>query len=78
MFKIFNIINKKISNNLSRFPNKKNLKKVNTISPKQGKFLVFKSTPDSYHGVSKFKSLTKKRIFLYGSFSLNKPVIWKK
>ena len=77
-FETFNIINKKISNNLSRFPNKKNLKKVNTISPKQGKFLVFKSTPNSYHGVSKFKSLTKKRIFLYGSFSLNKPIIWKK
>tara|TARA_B110000014_G_scaffold260088_1_gene249176 strand:- start:1443 stop:2207 length:765 start_codon:yes stop_codon:yes gene_type:complete len=75
---IFDVVKKKFTNKFPRFPNIKNLKKVNSLSPKQGKFIVFRSTPESYHGVSKFKSHTEKRIFLYGSFSLNNPVHWKK
>ena len=60
-----------------RFPNKKDVRSTHSLIPKKGQFIVFKSTPDSYHGVTRFKSNKKKRIFLYGSFSLNKTVNWK-
>ena len=61
-----------------RFPNIKKLKKFQNLIPTSSTFIFFKSTPNSYHGVSKFKSIKNKRTFLYGSFSLNNKVKWKK
>ena len=72
---IYDIKNKK--KNLGRFPEKKYLKKISNLPPVASTFIFFKSTPNSYHGVSRFKSINK-RIFLYGSFSLNNKVVWKK
>jgi len=68
---------KKKAMDFQRFPNKKDVRSTHSLIPKKGQFIVFKSTPDSYHGVTRFKSNKKKRIFLYGSFSLNKTVNWK-
>jgi len=60
-----------------RFPKKNSLKKINNFQPKKKQGLFFLSSPDSYHGVSKFISKNKvKRVFIYGSFSLNKTVKW--
>lgn len=60
-----------------RFPNISSVKMVNKFQPKKKQALFFLSSPNSYHGVSKFFSNNKiKRVFIYGSFSLNKPVKW--
>ncbi len=72
---IYNIKGKK--KKLSRFPKKKFLKKIGNLKPVTSTFIFFKSTPNSYHGVSRFNSRNK-RIFLYGSFSLNNRVVWKR
>ena len=63
-----------------RFPNIKNLLVSKSIPAKKGVaiFFSFKSRV-LYHAVSKFKGKkVKKRYFIYGSFSLNKAVNWKK
>ena len=75
---IFDIKNKNQNFILTRFPEKNMLKKIKNLPPVASTFIFFKSTPNSYHGVSRFKSSKNKRVFLYGSFSLNNKVIWKK
>ena len=65
------------SKSYPRFPLKKNVEIFNRFQPKKSQGLFFLSSPNSYHGVSKF--ITKndiRRTFIYGSFSLNKPVKW--
>ena len=62
-----------------RFPKKKDLFISASIPAKEGVAVFFPSTPDSYHAVSRFiGKKNKKRFFIYGSFSLNKEVIWNK
>ena len=62
-----------------RFPNASKLNVLKSFPAKKGLAVFFPSSPDSYHSVSKFLGNTvKKRYFIYGSFSLNKPVVWKK
>ena len=61
-----------------RFPEIKKLVVKKSILPKVGKMIVFLSTPNSYHAASQFLSKSKKRIFIYGSYSLNKKTIWSK
>jgi len=75
---VYDIKKNNLIDHYPRFPNIKNLKKVQNLRPISSTFIFFKSTPNSYHGVSKFKSITNKRTFLYGSFSLNNIVKWKK
>tara|TARA_Y100001980_G_C14534690_1_gene311118 strand:+ start:1103 stop:1852 length:750 start_codon:yes stop_codon:yes gene_type:complete len=67
----------KSQKNFPRFPKKNQVQLSKSLIPSAGKLIIFLSTPDSYHGVSKLISKTKKRFFIYGSYSLNKPVIWK-
>ena len=60
-----------------RFPKRNAVKLENKFQPKKKQALFFLSSPNSYHGVSKFFSKNKvRRVFIYGSFSLNKPVKW--
>ena len=67
----------RFSSSYPRFPRKNSVAIVNKFQPKKRQGLFFLSSPDSYHGVSKFISKNKtKRDFIYGSFSLNKPVKW--
>ena len=40
--------------------------------------IIFLSTPDSYHAAEKIYKDKLKRVFIYGSFSLNKKVAWTK
>ncbi len=63
--------------NFPRFPRKSEVKIKKKFQPKIGQTIFFLSSPNSYHGVSKFVSKNSKRIFIYGSYSLNKPVKWK-
>lgn len=63
--------------NFPRFPQKSEVKIKRKFQPKIGQTIFFLSSPNSYHGVSKFVSKNSKRIFIYGSYSLNKPVKWK-
>ena len=73
----FNIYNTKKKNTSNpRFPKRKNIKLIKSIKPKVGSIVIFKSTPDSYHEASLFRAKKKFRYFIYGSFSLNKPVNW--
>ena len=68
---------KKNSFEKMRFPKKNKLKLTKKFSPKIGDSIFFLSSPDSYHGVSRFKPTNKsERVFIYGSFSLNKSVKW--
>ena len=64
--------------NYPRFPNNELVTETYSAFPKEGKLVVFLSTPNSYHAAGKFLSENKKRIFIYGSYSLNKKVIWIK
>ncbi len=67
----------KSSSSYARFPKKNTVKIINKFQPKKKQGLFFLSSPDSYHGVSKFISKKDiKRVFIYGSFSLNKSVKW--
>ena len=60
-----------------RFPKKNEVSVSNKIISKRGAGTFFLSTPDSYHSVSRFHGkINKKRYFIYGSYSLNKPVKW--
>ena len=68
---------KVLRRNFSRFPNIKELDVTKEFTPKKGTIIFFQSTPNSYHGVKKFKEFkNEKRYFVYGSYALNKPVIW--
>ena len=62
---------------LKRFPNNEEISLIDKFSPKSGQLFIFLSTPDSYHGVSKFLSEDTDRVFIYGSYSLNRKVVWK-
>ncbi len=64
-------------NKLKRFPDKSDIMLVDKFAPKTGQLFLFSSTPDSYHGVSKFISENKDRVFIYGSYSLDRKVQWK-
>lgn len=57
-------------------PNISDLIKVKTFIPKSKQLIVFLSNPISIHGVNKLIS-EKKRVFAYGSYTLNKSVNWK-
>ena len=61
---------------LKRFPNENDIALVDKFSPKSGQIFLFTSSPDSYHGVSKFTSDNQDRVFIYGSYSLDRKVIW--
>ena len=68
---------KNIRKNFRRFPKDRELKVVKEFTPRQGTVIFFKSTPNSYHGVKRFKEYNcPKRFFIYGSYALNKPVVW--
>ena len=71
---------KKIKNyRFPRFPKTSSLKISKKFKATRGDGIFFLSSPDSYHAVSKFiGKKIKQRYFVYGSFSLNKPVVWKK
>ena len=76
---IFNVRDNYGSNLIKyqRFPNRKSVKIEKKFQPKKNQAIFFLSSPNSYHGVSKFISKNNiKRIFIYGSFSLNKRVKW--
>ena len=54
------------------------LAKVKEFTPSKGSVIFFQSTPNSYHGVSLFREIKgKKRFFIYGSYALSKPVVWR-
>lgn len=65
------------NNNYPRFPKKNTLIKIMSLPPRVGQLVVFLSTPNSYHGVSKFLSNKKNRVFIYGSYSMDRKVSWK-
>ncbi len=69
---------KKFRKSFKRFPKINELEVVKSFTPKKGTVIFFQSTPNSYHGVSLFvEKNCSKRFFIYGSYALNKPVIWK-
>ena len=75
------IYRKKAKRNLRksfrRFPKITELEIVKSFTPKKGRVIFFQSTPNSYHGVKHFIGKNcPKRFFIYGSYALNKPVIW--
>ena len=71
-------IKRNIRKNFRRFPKISELNVVKEFTPKQGTAVFFQSTPNSYHGVKRFiEKNCPKRFFIYGSYALNKPVIWK-
>lgn len=70
----------KVKKNLKkypRFPHKKNLILTKKLPPKRGMIILFVSQPNSYHAVSKLKT-NEKRYFIYGSYSLDREIDWKK
>ena len=70
--------NNKIRRIFKRFPNINKLNKIKEFIPYQGSVVFIQSTPNSYHGVSLYKENQKrKRFFIYGSYALSGPVIWK-
>lgn len=60
-----------------RFPDLDTTEKLCNFPPKAGQLFIFSSTPNSYHGVSKFLSEKKSRVFIYGSYCLDRNVDWK-
>ena len=71
-------IKKNIRKSFRRFPKISELEVVKEFTPRQGTVVFFQSTPNSYHGVKRFiEKNFPKRFFIYGSYALNKPVIWK-
>jgi hypothetical protein len=71
-------VDKRIRKTFRRFPNISELTKVKEFIPTKGSVIFFQSTPNSYHGVKLFRE-TKglKRFFIYGSYALSKPVVWR-
>jgi len=78
-FTIFENKSQNISKRVyKRFPSINQLYKIKEFRPSRGSIIFFQSTPNSYHGVSLFKEIKNiKRFFIYGSFAMSKPVIWK-
>ena len=69
---------KKVQKDFKRFPSTRHLIKEKEFKPSRGSIVFFQSTPNSYHGVSLFREVKKrKRFFIYGSYALSKPIIWK-
>ena len=69
---------KKFRKSFKRFPSISELTKVKEFTPSKGSIILFQSTPNSYHGVTLFKeNKGEKRFFIYGSYALSKPVVWK-
>ena len=62
---------------LGRFPDALHVKKTHSFPPKAGQLFIFLSSPNSYHGVSKFLSKETFRTFIYGSYSLDREVEWE-
>ena len=76
---MINVKNKELKLSKKRFIEKKYLKLIKNLSAKAGKAIFFISSPNSYHSVTDFYAKNNKyRYFIYGSFSLNKKVKWKK
>tara|TARA_B100000214_G_scaffold348922_1_gene301371 strand:- start:3234 stop:4010 length:777 start_codon:yes stop_codon:yes gene_type:complete len=71
-------INKNKQEDYNRFPKMNEVRCVKKIQPKAGTMVVFSSSPNSYHAAEKIKKNNLKRVFIYGSFSLNKKVLWTK
>ena len=70
--------NTKIRSRFRRFPKISELALCKEFTPKQGSVIFFQSTPNSYHGVKRFKEHKgQKRFFIYGSYALSAPVLWK-
>ena len=68
---------KNLRKSFKRFPKMSELEIVKAFTPKKGTAVFFQSTPNSYHGVKRFiEKNCPKRFFIYGSYALNKPVIW--
>ena len=68
---------KNLRKSFRRFPKITELEIVKSFTPKKGTVVFFQSTPNSYHGVKRFvEKNCPKRFFIYGSYALNKPVIW--
>ena len=68
----------KYRKSFKRFPGISELTKVKEFTPSKGSVIFFQSTPNSYHGVSLFREIKgKKRFFIYGSYALSKPVVWR-
>jgi Rps23 Pro-64 3,4-dihydroxylase Tpa1-like proline 4-hydroxylase len=68
---------KNLRKSFRRFPKISELEVVKSFTPKKGTVVFFQSTPNSYHGVKRFiERNCPKRFFIYGSYALNKPVIW--
>ena len=68
---------KNLRKSFRRFPKIDELEIVKSFTPKKGTVVFFQSTPNSYHGVKRFMEKNcPKRFFIYGSYALNKPVIW--
>lgn len=58
--------------NLSQ-PDEKSCELIKSISPKEGKLIIFLNSNDSYHAVKKIKDENQERHFLYGAYTvLNK------
>ena len=68
---------KNLRKSFRRFPKINELEIVKAFTPKKGTVVFFQSTPNSYHGIKRFVERNcPKRFFIYGSYALNKPVIW--
>ena len=65
-------------NEFHQKPSMNNLELQKKIRPVKNQLIVFLSTPNSVHGVEKFISKDKNRIFAYGSYTSSKKIIWKK
>ena len=70
--------NKKSQSSYPRFPKNSEITKKKNILAKAGRLVIFFSSPDSYHAAAKIKKEKIKRVFIYGSYSLNRKVYWKK
>ena len=69
---------KEIRKIFKRFPKITQLSKVKEFTPSSGSVIFFQSTPNSYHGVKLFRETNgKKRFFIYGSYALSSPVVWR-
>lgn len=72
----FEVYESFLKKNFPRFPEKKHLKMSRVFPIKSGQLIVFLSSPNSYHAAAKYLSKKKNRIFIYGSYSLDREVSW--
>jgi hypothetical protein len=73
------LINKiKNTKTFKRYPKITGLSRVKKFTPSSGSVIFFQSTPNSYHGVQLFRETNGRKIFfIYGSYALSSPVVWK-